>query len=143
MLTSTGVYAIRAMVGVARQPVGRFVHAVDLGNTLPVPEHYLTHVLGTLTKAKLLEARRGRGVVAAVRIVVVTDEIGVAERRIAAFTLGADVLQVLIAERRRAVSGDDRRGGRVCDRSEAHHEDRDERDAFGHQHSATCGLRKR
>lgn len=61
MLTSTGEYAVRAMIHIAQQPPGQFVLARDIGSELSIPEHYLSNVLGELTRRGLLEAQRGRG----------------------------------------------------------------------------------
>ncbi len=61
MLTSTGEYALRAMIHIAGADLSQYVLAHDIGAELEIPERYLSKILGTITRKGLLEARRGRG----------------------------------------------------------------------------------
>jgi len=61
MLTSTGEYAVRAMIHIAERPQDGYILAHEIGSDLDLPERYLSKILGTLTRKRLLEARRGRG----------------------------------------------------------------------------------
>jgi Rrf2 family protein len=60
MLSGTAEYALRAVVYLARQPVGTLVNAGELADETGVPRNYLSKILHDLGRAGILTAVRGK-----------------------------------------------------------------------------------
>ena len=60
MISSTGTYALRAVVFLASQR-GRYVSRSEISETTLVPHEYLLKVLNQLDAAEIVESRRGPG----------------------------------------------------------------------------------
>jgi len=61
MVSTTTIYALRAMVQMARLKDGESILGRDLAKTASVPANYLSKVLLVLKNAELVEATRGLG----------------------------------------------------------------------------------
>ena len=60
-MSTTAQYALRALHGLAKKPVGQTVLGRDLAEQTGVPASYLSKILLTLNRAHLVEATRGTG----------------------------------------------------------------------------------
>ncbi|HEY1381533.1 MAG TPA: Rrf2 family transcriptional regulator [Gemmataceae bacterium] len=61
MLTRTGVYAVRAMVALARLPEGAYAGAAKVAQEIGAPQNYLGKLLQTLARDGLVESQKGLG----------------------------------------------------------------------------------
>jgi Rrf2 family protein len=61
MFSTTSEYALRALVHLAREPVGTSVLGQVLAQRAFIPANYLAKILWTLRNAGLLETTRGHG----------------------------------------------------------------------------------
>ena len=61
MLTKTGEYALRAMVHFAQAPEARPFSASQIARATNTPQKYLSAVLTTLVRKRVLDATPGRG----------------------------------------------------------------------------------
>ena len=62
MLVSTkGRYALRVMIDLANQPAGEYIPLMDIARRQDISEKYLESIVGTLSKAGLVTAQRGKG----------------------------------------------------------------------------------
>lgn len=61
MLSLTAQYALRAIVAIANSEVTGPVLAKDLAKTTGIPRQYLSAVLRSAVRARLLKSTRGRG----------------------------------------------------------------------------------
>lgn len=59
MLSTTSRYALRAVVAISQQPDDALVLGRELATKVGIPRHYLSKVLGTLTRIGILTAARG------------------------------------------------------------------------------------
>lgn len=59
MLSTTSKYALRAVVAISQQPDDALVLGRELATKVGIPRHYLSKVLGTLTRIGILAAARG------------------------------------------------------------------------------------
>lgn len=59
MLSQTSRYALTAAIALAQRP-DRWVRAQDLALEIGIPANYLTKILHTMTRARLLRSQRGR-----------------------------------------------------------------------------------
>ena len=59
MLTRTADYALRALIYLAHDPEDGYHQTSDLATTLNVPANYLGKILQRLTRAGIVESRRG------------------------------------------------------------------------------------
>lgn len=60
MFSQTTEYAIRALIEIATRPTDRQVLASELGDTLGIPQHYLSKILQQLVRRRVLNSVRGR-----------------------------------------------------------------------------------
>jgi Rrf2 family iron-sulfur cluster assembly transcriptional regulator len=60
MFSQTSEYAVRALIVIARLPVGAFAESHVLAAQLSIPRHYLAKILQQLARSGLLESARGR-----------------------------------------------------------------------------------
>ena len=60
-LTMTGEYAVRAMVHLAGVPSGGIVQITDIAREWDIPESFLRKIIAKLSRAELVESRRGNG----------------------------------------------------------------------------------
>lgn len=58
-LTTTGEYAIRAVLHLASQPLGSTVPIADVASAQEIPENYLRKIVGLLTRSGLCASVRG------------------------------------------------------------------------------------
>ncbi|QPJ64202.1 MAG: Rrf2 family transcriptional regulator [Candidatus Nitrohelix vancouverensis] len=58
MISQTVEYALRAVVSLAQNP-GKPLTTVEIAKLTKVPEHYLSKVLHTLAKGKIVRSQRG------------------------------------------------------------------------------------
>ena len=61
MLSQTGVYALQAVLHLARQGRGESVSAASMAETLEVPANYLAKVLHRLAREGVVASTRGAG----------------------------------------------------------------------------------
>lgn len=60
MFSQTSEYAIRALIEIATRPEGEHVLAAQLGESLNLPQHYLSKILQQLVRTRVLKSVRGR-----------------------------------------------------------------------------------
>ena len=60
MLSQQSKYALRALVYVSRQPSTAYLKVTDIAEKTDLPAPYLSKILKSLVKAKLLVSRRGK-----------------------------------------------------------------------------------
>jgi Rrf2 family protein len=61
MLSKTGLHAVRALVALARLPVGAFAGAVHIAQEIGAPQNYLGKLLKALAEQGLVESQKGLG----------------------------------------------------------------------------------
>lgn len=61
MITITGLYAIRAIIALARLPEGSYASASKIAQEIDAPHYYLGKLLKTSTEKGLLESQKGLG----------------------------------------------------------------------------------
>ncbi len=61
MLTRTGLYAVRAMVALARLPERAYAGAAKVAQDIGAPPNYLSKLLKTLARQGLVESQKGLG----------------------------------------------------------------------------------
>jgi len=61
IVSTTTMYALRAMVRVARVPAGQSIAGRELAESVSVPANYLSKIMVTLRNAGLVETARGQG----------------------------------------------------------------------------------
>ena len=61
MISRTSLYAVRAVVALAKLPQGKFAGAAYIARSVGAPENYLGKLLKTLAKAGLVESQKGLG----------------------------------------------------------------------------------
>lgn len=59
MLSKTSEYALRTMVWLAKQKPHIFFKTEEIAEAVKTPEAYLSKILQLLTKAELVQARKG------------------------------------------------------------------------------------
>lgn len=60
MFSQTTEYAIRALIEIATRPKGELVLSSKLGESLDIPQHYLSKILQQLVRTRILKSTRGR-----------------------------------------------------------------------------------
>lgn len=60
MLSQTAEYALRAVLYLADRPNGQPVRVEEIGGVLGMPSPYLSKILNTLARARILTSLRGR-----------------------------------------------------------------------------------
>jgi Rrf2 family transcriptional regulator, iron-sulfur cluster assembly transcription factor len=60
MFSQTSEYAIRALIEIATRPEGEQVLSAQLGESLGIPQHYLSKILQQLVRTRVLKSVRGR-----------------------------------------------------------------------------------
>ncbi|MBZ0136814.1 MAG: Rrf2 family transcriptional regulator [Planctomycetes bacterium] len=60
MFSQTSEYAIRALIEIATRPEGEHVLSSELGESLGIPQHYLSKILQQLVRTRVLKSVRGR-----------------------------------------------------------------------------------
>jgi len=60
MLSQTAEYALRAVLFLADRPNGQPVRVEEIGGVLGMPSAYLSKILNTLVRARILTSLRGR-----------------------------------------------------------------------------------
>ena len=61
MLSKTGLHAVRAMVALARLPVGAYAGAARIAQEIGAPQNYLGKLLQSLADEGLVESQKGLG----------------------------------------------------------------------------------
>jgi Rrf2 family protein len=61
MLSKTGLHAVRAMVALARLPVGAYAGAARIAQEIGAPQNYLGKLLKALAEEGLAESQKGLG----------------------------------------------------------------------------------
>ena len=61
MITKTGLHAVRAMVALARLPVGTYAGAAAIAKEIQAPQNYLGKLLQVLSREKLVQSQKGLG----------------------------------------------------------------------------------
>jgi Rrf2 family protein len=61
MLSKTGLHAVRAMVALAKLPVGTYAGAAKVAQEIGAPQNYLGKLLKTLAAEGLVESQKGLG----------------------------------------------------------------------------------
>lgn len=61
MISSSGSHSIRALIELARLEEGAYLGAAAVARTIDAPENYLGKLMQTLTRAGLLESKKGMG----------------------------------------------------------------------------------
>jgi Rrf2 family protein len=61
VISRTGLYAVRAIVALAKLPTGRFAGAASIARSVGAPQNYLGKLLKDLAREGLLESQKGLG----------------------------------------------------------------------------------
>lgn len=61
MITKTGIYGVRAMLALAKLPVGEPAGAARIAEVVQVPQSYLSKLLQILAREGLVNSQRGVG----------------------------------------------------------------------------------
>lgn len=95
MFSTTTKYALKALVHLARAPVGTSVLGHELAQRAGIPSHYLSKVMSALRNAGLVDATRGLG--GGYRLSKPADQI-LLEEAVKLFERGSHELGCILAE---------------------------------------------